>query len=1173
VLHLHRAERADALAAALAGVLAAPPHDAFATDRVAVPTRGLERWLSQRLSAHLGASADRRDGVCAGVDFPPPGALVGSALAAATGIVHEEDPWLVERTPWPLLRSVERSLGEPWLACLAEHIGAGEGAAGPRRDRRLPAVRRLASLFDRYAVHRPEMVRAWARGENLDAAGRALARDAAWQAELWRELRAEIDEPSPAERLPSACERLRDEPDVVDLPARIALFGLTRLPQSYLQVLDALGAAREVHLFLLHPSPALWGRVSAVLEAGAAPRATPPAPVSRAQDLTPALVRNRLLASWSQDSRELQLVVAAAGQVVVHHHGSAPVGETLLARIQQNVVGDRAAPGEPAGGEPDERAELAPQDASIEVHACHGRARQVEVLREVLLHLLEEDPTLEPREIVVMCPEVEIYAPLIQATFAPGEAGNAPGGAETAGAPGAGAEAAGDLRVRLADRSLRETNPLLGVLSALLELPRTRLTASEVLDLADREPVRRRFGFDDDELARVRQWIGASGIRWGLDAAHRAPFSLQAVGDGTWQAGLDRLLLGVAMADESRLFGNVLPLDDVSSQEAELSGRLAEFVERLGDAADALSRPQGAAAWRGAITTSLVNLTATSEGSSWQPAEVSRVLDELLGEAAEDAPDLSLGEVRALLARRLAGRPTRANFRTGHLTVCTLMPMRSVPHRVVCLLGLDDGAFPRRTRRDGDDLTVVDPRVGEWDPRSEDRQLLLDALLAARERLVITYSGADERTNTRCPPAVPLGELLDEIDATVRPRGGGRAREAVTRVHPLQPFDPRNFRVAAGAESTPAAGSGARGGQRAPWSFDRVALDGARALCAARREPDAFLPELLPPPQVAALELDELVQFAQRPVRSFLRSRLGIYLREEEEGPSDALPVELDGLENFSVGERLLSSVRGGISLEEAVRAERARGTLPPGDLAAPALERIRPLVEKLSREALAAAGGTSARSLELNLALENTAPRLTGTVSGVHGELILHATYARLKPRLRMASWVRLLALTAAHPDVPWLSACIGRVPQSRDGGRITVARLGPLGEDPGLRRRLARRLLEQLVELFARGMREPLPLGCASAEAFARARRGDGEAERAAGEVWTPSYGRGEAHELEHSLVHGGILPFSELLAPVPRADESGEGWCREEPTRFGRLSRALWDPLLEREELRTR
>ena len=239
----------------------------------------------------------------------------------------------------------------------------------------------------------------------------------------------------------------------------------------------------------------------------------------------------------------------------------------------------------------------------------------------------------------------------------------------------------------------------------------------------------------------------------------------------------------------------------------------------------------------------------------------------MVAEAAGSEAALARDEVRALLADRLAGRPTRANFRTGHLTVCTLVPMRSVPHRVVCLLGLDDGAFPRKAARDGDDLLADDPRLGERDARIEDRQLLLDALMAATDRLVITYTGRDERTNAVRPPAVPVGELLDAIERTVRVPEGA-ARDRVVTEHPLQPFDPRNFR----AED--------------PWSFDTTTLAGARAREGERAPAPPFLPAPLEGPPAQVVELDALVRFSERPVRAFLRDRLGVRLAGEEREPS-----------------------------------------------------------------------------------------------------------------------------------------------------------------------------------------------------------------------------------------------------------------------------------------------
>ncbi len=408
MLHVHRAERADRLADGLAETLLKPLEDPFTPDVVAVPTRGIERWLTQRLSTQLGTTGDRQDGVCANVDFPFPGRLIQAALAAATGIDPENDPWVAERSVWRLLELVDECLDEPWLATLARHL---EGARGDPEDpmRRFGAVRHIADLFDRYGVHRPDMVRAWAAGSFAAPDG-----PDAWQPELWRRLRARIGVLSPAERLAPACERIRSDAGLLDLPARLSLFGLTRIPRSYLDVLAAIADQRDLHLFVLHPSPSLWETVAAELGGG-------PPITNRREDRTAAAPANRLLASWGRDVRELQLVLASAGEATDHHHAlPAAETDTLLARIQSGVREDRPPPGPALSGEPDPRPQLHEDDRSVQIHACHGRARQVEVLRDVVLHLLADDPTLEPRDVIVMCPDIETFAPLIQATFGSG---------------------------------------------------------------------------------------------------------------------------------------------------------------------------------------------------------------------------------------------------------------------------------------------------------------------------------------------------------------------------------------------------------------------------------------------------------------------------------------------------------------------------------------------------------------------------------------------------------------------------------------------------------------------------------------------------------------------------------------------------------------------------------
>ena len=870
---------------------------------VSVPTRGIERWLTQRLSTHLGATPGRHDGVCANIEFPFPGSVVNGALARAVGTDPDSDPWLPQRAVWPLLEVVEAHFDEPWLAPLAQHIRNSETV---HESKRFSSIRHVADLFDRYGVHRPEMLQRWADGSQDDD-------EDSWQVHLWRMLRARIGQDSPAERLVDACRRLREAPELLDLPPRVSLFGLTRLPASYLDVLEAMAVGRDVHLFLLHPSPALWARLEA--EVGPASRH-----LLRSQDPTVSLAQHPLLQSWGRDAREMQLVLGAA----VPHGATAtestqPGQRTLLQQIQDDVRADRRPAGS-AGGDVDQRPLLATDDDSIRVHSCHGRGRQVEVLRDAVLHLLEDDPTLEPRDIIVMCPDIETFAPLIQATFGgPGLQGESGNLART-------------LEIRLADRALRQTNPVMGVLAEVLELSSARITATEVLDLAGRDPVRRRFRFGDDDLYRLEEWVNGAFVRWGFDAAHRSAFQLEGIAANTWQVGLDRILLGVTMAEErQRLFGSTLPLDDVDSGDIDLAGRLTEFLERLKAALDDLTgfRPMGD--WAATLADISDSLVATTPANAWQRAQLTALLDELVNEATEDgtasAVALSCDDIRSVLSERLKGKPTRANFRTGHLTVCTLVPMRSIPHRVVCLLGLDDGSFPRHIERDGDDLTARNQRVGDRDVRSEDRQLLLDALLAAQDHLVVTYSGRDERSNLTRPPAVPVGELLDVVEHTVR-TSKGRVRDAIVFKHPLQPFDGRNFERGVLLSGR-------------PWSFDSLHLAGARAALGPRSDVPPFLRHPLDPSGSSPIGLDQLERFLRHPVRAFLRERLNISLRSKTRDFDDAIPIDLDGLERWEIAERVLQARLTGADLDACVDGERSRGALPPGQLADPVLDQI----------------------------------------------------------------------------------------------------------------------------------------------------------------------------------------------------------------------------------------
>ncbi|MGZ4582826.1 MAG: exodeoxyribonuclease V subunit gamma, partial [Mycobacterium sp.] len=1073
-----------------------PRPDAFAEELVQVPARGVPRGLSQRLSHMLGRGRGE-DGVCAGVTFRSPGSLIAEITGTA-----DDDPWSPDALAWPLLDVIDCSLDQPWCRVLATHLGHFD--TGPeaelRRGRRYSVARRLAGLFASYARQRPRLLADWLEGEPGE-----LDTDLAWQPELWRAVAAIVPADPPHIRHRKTVARLREGP--TDLPARLSLFGHTRLARTDVELLDAMSAHHDLHLWLPHPSDDLWR----ALAGGEGVRGVVP----RCADDSRHAAHHPLLQTLGRDLRELQRALPArpATDEYVGGHGGATKPDTLLGWLQSDIAANAV---RSAG-----RA-LVPGDRSVQVHSCHGSARQIDVLREVLLGLLEDDPTLEPRDIVVMCPDIEAYAPLIVAGFGLGEVAGE-------GHP------AHRLRVRLADRSPAQTNPLLGVAEELLNIAGSRATATGVLNLAQAAPVRARFGFTDDNLDAITAWVRESGVRWGFDKEQRAPYGLDHILHNTWRFGLDRILTGVAMSDDSQAWlGTALPLDDVGSNKVELAGRLAEYVCRVREVVDSLDGPRPLTEWIDALTGGVAALTQVDLGDAWQPGQLRRELAKVLTEAgSRSSTMLRLPDARALLAGHLAGRPTRANFRTGTLTVCTMVPMRSVPHRVVCLVGLDDGVFPRYNRADGDDALARVPMTGERDIRSEDRQLLLDAICAATETLVITYTGADEHTGHPRPPAVPLSEVLDALDQTTTQP----VRQRVVVRHPLQPFDIRNVTP---GELVP--------GQ--PFTFDPTALIAAEAAAGDRHPTRPFFADPLPEPARGDVALAELQAFFKDPVKGFFRA-LDYVLPWEVEDLDDEMPVEIDNLEEWTVGDRMLRDMLRGMHPDTAANAEWRRGTLPPGRLGMRKAKEIRDQAAELARAALQQRRpGSDAYDVDVDL---GEGRRLTGTVTPVFGEHMVSVTYSKLGGKHLMESWVPLLALSAAVPGHDWTALCIGRARNTR---RVEQRLLQP-PPDP-------RETLRELVRLYDAGRREPLPLPVRTSFAWAEARHGGRDPARAAGWRWLSQDNfPGENAEPAHERVWGRRAPLAVLLG-APHLGEETDG----ENTRLGALAARLWLPLLRSE-----
>ncbi|BBY80118.1 exodeoxyribonuclease V subunit gamma [Mycolicibacterium pulveris] len=1050
-LFIHRAERTDLLADGLGALLSDPLADPFAEELVIVPAKGIERWLSQRLSHVLGR-AGGDDGVCAGIAFRNPRSLIAELLGIDNGA---DDPWAPDAMVWPLLEVIDASCTEPWCEPLATHLGHFEAGEEKelRQGRRYAVARRLAGLFASYARQRPQLLVDWEDGVDAD-----VPTDLLWQPPLWRALLDKVDADPPHIRHAKTVAMLEESP--TELPQRLSLFGHTRLPSTEIELLRALSTHHDLHLWLPHPSDRLWSSLRGVH-----------GQIPRREDTSHREVDHPLLATLGRDLRELQRALPADPHTDEYLPGPERP-DTLLGWLQSDITANAV--------RPKGRVHNA-SDRSVQVHSCHGPARQIDVLREVLLGLLADDPTLEPRDILVMCPDIETYAPLIVAGFGLGDMIK-------------GVHPAHQLRVKLADRALTQTNPLLGVASQLLALAGGRATSSEVLNLAHAAPVRARFGLTDDDLEDITRWVRQANIRWGFDREHRQPFGVDFI-QNTWRFGIDRVLAGVAMSDDSHAWiDTTLPLDDVSSNRVELAGKLAEYVDRLQRVAESLTGARPLKDWLAALTDGVQLLTDVGDADAWQISQLQREFGDVLAGAGSRADTLlRLPDIRALLQRHLAGRPTRANFRTGTLTVCTMVPMRSVPHRVVCLVGLDDGVFPRHGIVGGDDALARDPMTGERDIRSEDRQLLLDAINAATETLVITYTGANEYSGLQRPPAVPLAELLDALDLTTEQP----VRKRVVVEHPLQPFDTRNV-IPGGLVP------------EQPFSFDPTVLRAAQTRSGERHERPAFISGPLPDPSADDVVLADLVAFLRDPVKGFYRA-LDYTLPWEVDGVEDAMPVDIDALEEWTVGDRMLHDMLRGMDPDEARQAEWRRGTLPPGNLGWRKATEIRDQAALLAE---AAAPYRSAEPWAVDLDIDlGSGRRLTGTVSPLFRNHLVSVTYSKLDGRHLLPSWIRLLALAVHDPGREWSAVCIGRRKHGTNPREDTLR--APAGG--------AAALLADLVALYDEGRREPLPLPVKTSFAWAEAKHSRRDPEWAAGNRWRTQNYRGEDQEPAHVRTWG--------------------------------------------------
>lgn len=1066
MIRVHHSNRTEILLSRFLAVTADPPGGVLSPETCVVQSPGMGRWLSQQIAVARG--------IAAGIEFPLPASFVWNIYRRVLENVPERSVFQRESLVWRIMGRLDAHLGDPPFAELNAYL-----ADGPSDLKKFQLSQRIADAFDQYLVYRPEMILGWENGA-----------DEHWQASLWRALSGGVAESHRARLWKDFRTVAETSLDPSVLPERVSLFGITALAPAYLDVVSDLAAAIEVHVFVLNPCMEYWGDIED--ERGLARRRRH----WRRRGLKDAAAYfesgNPLLASLGKVGREFQDQLLEVPSEPMDAF-QAPDAGHLLGCMQSDIL-------ELRDGTREMRVLHGARgwDTSVQLHSCHSQLREVQVLHDRILEMIETLPSLAPREIVVMAPEIDVYAPLVEAVF------------------GA-AHGARHLPFSIADRSAWAQDPLVDAFFVFLDLGQSRLGLSEVLDWLQIPSVMRRFNLDEQGFEQVRTWASEAGVRWGADSAMRGELGLPESEENTWSFGFDRLFAGYAMPADERLFEGILPYPHIEGAEVAVLGHLRTFVELLVRWRGMLSGRYSAIDWQERVNALLEEFFSPEEAELDGLQSIRDAMQSMVREAQEEGFGGLFGVdlLKASLKPSLGVPSAGGRFLDGGITFCNLVPMRSIPFRVVCLLGMNDDAFPRVQRPVGFDLIARDPRVGDRSRRADDRYLFLESLLSARDVFYLSFVGHDQRDNSDKVPAVVASELLDYLDAaytmpaadhgdairvTCKPAG---LRALLLTEHPLQPFsrrcfDPTNTRT---------------------WSYGAEWFPSTRPV-AGRVFADQPLADEIG--EDVTIHLDALLRFFNNPSRFFLRERLRIDLHEENSLSDDVEPFAIDALQTYLLRQEALEHALSGEGSGRHREIARARGELPPGELGDIRYgEMVVPQVEQFAAELRHLQAGAL---VSVPVVTDVLAPPVAGTLTGLSETGMLLHRLGKLRAKDRLGAWIRHLMLNIACPEGIGLT--------TRFLGSDKLLTLPPI-EDAAL-------CLRSLVVLYRQGWSRPLPFfpECSYEYAIAIHR---GKSERVARAIaekcWAPwgSAGAGERDDLAVRVAFRDADQFAEPFASI--------------------------------------
>ncbi|WP_117235227.1 exodeoxyribonuclease V subunit gamma [Vibrio maerlii] len=1047
-----------------------PLANPFDKEQILVQSPGMSQWLKMELAKEFGVAAN--------IDFPLPATFIWEMFTQVLPDVPKRSAFNKEAMTWRLMSLLPSQLSHPDFSPLQRYLDSDDDGS-----KLYQLAEKIADIFDGYLVYRPEWIAAWENGEAVaELQNEESSQEHPWQPILWHALyeqtltqgQSKYHRGNLYHDFISSLEQL-DKP-LEKLPKRLFVFGISSLPPRYMDALQALGEHIDVHLMFTNPCQHYWGDIrdrkylarienqrrkqfsltqGELLLEGEVSQLKDGLEANVEDELhTSHAVGNSLLASMGKLGRD-NLYLLSQSECEEHEFFIDVERDSLLHQLQADILQLEEHQNDEILESSQHKQVVDYKDRSLTIHACHSPMREVEVLHDQLLAMFDNDPSLKPRDIIVMVADINAYSPAIQAVF-----GNAPGERY--------------IPYSISDRTADQESPILAAFLQLVALPNSRCHASELLELLEIPSIMAKFELDEKQFEQAKQWVEESGVRWGVDGGTASEFDLPATEQNTWLFGIQRMLLGYAMSDAHGLYEGVddqiAPYNEVQGMAAELAGKLAHYIERISHYRHVLGNTQSIDSWREQLNLVLEDFFKVELEGELALKSIRDTLGQLkeqLSDAQYDA-ELAPAIVSQYLTNKLSGTRVSQRFLAGQVNFCTLMPMRSIPFKTVCLLGMNDGVYPRTMPPEGFDLMNGRTRPGDRSRRDDDRYLFLEAMLSAQQTLYISYVGRSIQDNTERVPSVLVSELMEYCQQNYCLVGdeqlgvddsGKKLVEFITSHHAMTPFSPASFTQPAmsyAKEWLPAAN---RQGQKS-GEFKQALSD-----------------YLLGATYPLELDLVELQRFWRLPVQYFFNRRLKVMFEPPLPVMEDDEPFALNGLESYQMKSQLLELLleceRKGEAVEQAVddftRIQRAQGKLPIEAFGTIEFETNRVQAEELAKE-VAFVTASAQQDIEVNLALnalgESKPVRLLGWLTNHYQSGLIRYRSGKIRSQDYLSAWIDHLCMNAQG-----ISKTTHLIGYDKKEGVVHFTYPPLDSKDQALS------LLNELVRLFYQGMTEPLP------------------------------------------------------------------------------------------------